>query len=128
MQFNFRVWDIAQKQMVYFNFSDIRRAQFFNEPSHQYVWPEDALLKPARITETLNPVMRGSGLNDVNGKEIFEGDILEGDGVKEEVVHFDAAFWTECLSGEDAIIGETALLCAFGGSSWRIIGNIHENP
>lgn len=128
MPLNFRVWDTAQKQMVYFNFADIRRAQFLDHPSYQYVWPKDALLKSTKITETLNPVMLGSGLNDINGKEIFEGDILEGDGVREEVIYFDAAFWTECLSGKDAIIGETALLCAFDGPSWRIIGNIYENP
>ena len=74
-------------------------------------------------------VLRGTDMNDINEKEIFEGDILEANGVKEKVIYFDAAFWTECLSGPGGtIIGETTLLCAFGASSWKIIGNIYQNP
>ncbi len=79
---NFRVWDIDQKQMVYFNFGDIRTARFFDEPNHQYIWqiPEGKIpfLKPTRITETDNPIMRGSGVFDIKGREIFEDDLVNG--------------------------------------------------
>jgi len=86
---NFRVWDIAQKAMVYFNFADIGNAQFFHEPSYQYVWgkaksniPDNPHLYPlknlTRITETDNPIMRGSGVFDIKGREIFEGDLVNG--------------------------------------------------
>jgi uncharacterized phage protein (TIGR01671 family) len=65
-----------------------------------------------------------TGLKDKNGKEIYEGDILD----------FDESEWGGKFKPEvitfDKIIGKWELCGTVGDvEQWRkIIGNIHENP
>ncbi len=80
-------------------------------------------------------IMQYTGLKDKNGKEIYEGDIVNegnGDGVNPEIKFIDGAFR---LVSEDTatvsiwgteydILAEACCL----GNILEIIGNIYENP
>ena len=64
------------------------------------------------------PVMQFTGLSDKNGKEIYEGDIIDERGIVGVVVFRDGGFCVKWGDGMwDCIIDDITIL-----------GNVHENP
>lgn len=80
-----------------------------------------------------------TGLHDENGKEIYEGDIIDfsydmfvgnfNTFVAKGIVIFEeGAFYVQCLENERLTKDESYLLYTINIDTIEIIGNIYENP
>ena len=97
----FRAWDKINNQWIYSNVLDIGKYK--------------DLIDPKKICEF-------TGLKDRNGKEIYEGDILEWPHRKAKdkrvIEYIDNGFWIHGIRGFEMPAEHLR----------EIIGNIHENP
>jgi len=114
-EIKFRAWDTKNKEMV----NDIWIAP-------HYGWlvmtDNDAMAERERPERNQWELMQFTGLRDKNGKEIYEGDILEGLGIVEWVA-------SDCRFGMN--IFEELKEVEFWElkpSNLEVIGNIYENP
>ncbi len=79
-------------------------------------------------------VMQSTGLHDKNGKEIFEGDILDWNGIGRAVVEWsegDADFLLEYPEGSLGGFDTRPTLNGLSSAKtpyYEVIGNIYENP
>ncbi len=87
---------------------------------------------PSTTMVDISTICQFTGLHDKNGKEIYEGDIVQ----------FNGKFFTEnifCVDYEDSHRGGFSLCTKDGyysmfGDAWlepfycEVIGNIHDNP
>lgn len=102
----FRAWDEGQKYMAYQGAPDIETLQSF-----MFHFGDKEL-------------MQYTGLNDKNGKEIYEGDIFRDDAwtVIRAVIEFEQGtfgWWSD--GGEEFIELREC-------KNIEVVGNIYENP
>lgn len=71
-----------------------------------------------------NPVMQFSGLMDEEGKEIYEGDIMQDENGRNRIVVFDYGAFKVMWNNENP----TQINLYPFNKHWLVIGNVFENP
>ena len=121
-EYKFRAWDETEKHM--YNWGNLINQNLKNIFT---------------ITEQCGYIlMQYTGLHDENGKEIYEGDIIEFSydmfvgnfdtfAAKGKVVLEEGAFYVEVFENERTTKDEAYLLYSINLDTIEVIGNIYEN-
>ena len=132
-EYKFRVWDTENKEMLKVQELDFEdtfyggRLSIRTDQYNDYFDIEDMIL------------MQYTGLKDKNGKEIYEGDIIEFSYdmfvgnfdtfvAKGKVVFEEGAFYIEVFENERTTKDEAYLLYSINLDTIEVIGNIYDNP
>lgn len=107
-EIKFRAWDLTDNKWFYSSSDPLKKFNDDNWTGH-----EDGELIWQQYT----------GLKDKNGKEIYEGDILQLDEIIGSVIYDDGAF--QMILDDSA--GRSVLL-QDRTKRFEVIGNIYENP
>ena len=72
-------------------------------------------------------LMQYTGLKDKNGKEIYEGDIIQYEDIYKGVVIYSEKYTQFVLKETDIIADECETLGEFNIKVFEVIGNIYDN-
>jgi len=109
-QIKFRAWDLFAKEMDYEVMIDPEgKVAAFSPLDGSYV---------RGFSDSEKVIMQYTGLQDRNGKDIFEGDI---------VVHGNECQWVETIIFEEGGF-ETELYHMYDIKPCEVIGNTYEHP
>ncbi len=133
----FRAWDKEKQFMFSPTQIEIAQGENFNkwDKWRPMAWrdelPEKGSGGIGRALGDECELMQYTGLKDINGKEIYEGDIVQqnykfaynqNQAFMGEVLYSDCVFW---LKNDDEC---TFLYDEYGIYNSEVIGNIYENP
>ncbi|WP_239733858.1 YopX family protein [Mammaliicoccus sp. M-M49] len=113
----FRVWDKFEKEMlevhgINYDADGVWTKEVFDEEdTGDFIHFSDIEL------------LQSTGLKDINGKEIFEGDI-----VKNEINEVGYIEWSKCRFNFCDNVGHFYLFSIGAGQPFEILGNKFEHP
>ena len=114
----FRAWDNNEEWMV-----DDMLLSFDGEILTDDVQPHDTPYKEIELAdEGRYELMQYTGMKDVKGVEIYEGDILQS----EHYFKYKVVFKGDCWRCES--LKNSRFKNRFIGRDLKVIGNIYENP
>lgn len=124
----FRAWDTIKKEM----FKDT----FAITESGQVVIVEQGFVTdiPEYVFVDNLVIMQSTGLKDLNGIEIFEGDIITNGIDILDIKHHQTLGFYAVTNGRESFFGDVASIEGFEkdakeiADSVEIIGTIYENP
>jgi len=118
-EIKFRAWDKNKREM-----REVTSLNFYDE----YIWVDETPMTGDRLPLHTTPIMQYTGLKDKNGKEIFEGDIVEieyTNNTKEiSYVEFEQDFCIFVLKVNSYDYKELTPET----DCFEVIGNIYEHP
>lgn len=128
----FRAWDVLAEKMI----DEIQMISFVRKEIIGK-FSDDSTSVPLKFEDERNGedviLMQSTGLKDKNGKEIFEGDILEIEDEGEVLGNAkltwhneQAVFMIEAISVDD--IAPFHEILSDESYSYRVVGNVYENP
>lgn len=128
----FRIYDTDEKEMFYQE--DIDYIDFIT--GIVFIHQEDGYDYLLDYKSDDGKLMQYTGLKDKNGKEVYEGDIIESplwEVEPYEIVFKDYAFKArdirkKIMYGSDLFFDIDDLLTGCVGETFEVIGNIYENP
>ncbi|EHL96286.1 phage hypothetical protein [Lentilactobacillus parafarraginis F0439] len=112
-EIKFRAWNSVTKEMeqvTQINLKNHYVQTTFNKIGYSYGQPDDVIVE------------QYTGLEDANGKDIYEGDVLENPKIRSVVKFGSGIFYAD-------VIGAVNRLPLAG--EWQtsvVIGNAHSNP
>lgn len=117
-EIKFRAWDNSKKEMLY-----PKKAEDMTDKI------TSASLLAAYNDGGLDAIMQSTGLFDKNGKEIYEGDVVEFYylGTHRDVVRYIVDGFKVNTTGHTDDV-KTELCLGFPFREMEIIGNVWENP
>ena len=134
----FRAWDKRDKRMLYQDDIKISYAQntdiyltdlctFFDSLNDRIY--KDGFKVSDGIPDNRYILLENTGLTDKNGKDIYEGDIIEYHPKKPEVIGFEDGSFIQSFVGRDPEEdGAVIILNKYSVTRSVILGNIYENP
>ena len=123
----FRAWDTTKKEMFKDTFAITESGQVVVVEQENVMCPPDYVFVDHLV------IMQSTGLKDKNGKEIFEGDIVQFEDCYEvsDFLYINTGIIEWCQGGFHVTNRDSVLMeDLFDGDSLdvTIIGNIYENP
>lgn len=117
----FRAWNASVKRMTYFGLPPVITGDWEDKMGMFFKASDDVFLS------SYSDPMQFTGLHDKNGKDIYEGDVVEnglsGTWVVQPLEQGAFSLLGVCQKYRDCNYLISAL-----NSECEVIGNIHENP
>ena len=133
-EIKFRAWDDIKEKMIYHVSLDLKTGWWVYFGSSSGTVFDEGLIKVGAKKGT-PPIMQLTGLKDEEGRDIYEGDIVEfepfnpdhceGDCLPQQRIEVSLYFYRVWLKNEKFGHEGEFLLDPY---YCRIIGNIHDNP